>query len=269
MYSSYVLKALEMLIATFSANEIMRYFAESSYEKLKIGKIAYFRVNAENRIELVSAYGEMFETLESYKYISRDRHLPVNEVIDSGRELLISSAPELAEKYEELKYLSDLPASLAVLPVKKYDITIGCVSFALNQPIGEDQLFETRETLRAFSCVLELSRVHEFSGIPSLIGINNQTDFVRERKNEIGYDNEFVMTTSLTSHFQDSPKFEFSERQIQIALLIASGATNAEIARELGYSPATIRYETVKLYERLRVKNRSQASSRIREIGIA
>ena len=68
---------------------------------------------------------------------------------------------------------------------------------------------------------------------------------------------------------QVSANLELSDRQYQIAILIASGATNADIARKLGFSAATIRYETVKLYERLRVKNRSQASSRIREMGIA
>lgn len=57
-----------------------------------------------------------------------------------------------------------------------------------------------------------------------------------------------------------------SERQIMIAKMIAEGSTNRQISRTLGFTEATIRYETIKLYERLRVKNRAQASSRIREL---
>ena len=57
-------------------------------------------------------------------------------------------------------------------------------------------------------------------------------------------------------------------RQHTIAIKIANGVTNREIAREMGYSEATIRYETIKLYERLRVRNRSHAAARIRELKI-
>ena len=59
-----------------------------------------------------------------------------------------------------------------------------------------------------------------------------------------------------------------SDRQMVIAKMIAQGMTNRTIARELGFSEATIRYETIKLYERLRVKNRSHAAARIHQLGI-
>lgn len=59
-----------------------------------------------------------------------------------------------------------------------------------------------------------------------------------------------------------------SDRQLVIARMIAQGMTNRSIARELGFSEATIRYETIKLYERLRVKNRSHAAARIHQLGI-
>ena len=62
---------------------------------------------------------------------------------------------------------------------------------------------------------------------------------------------------------------ELTQRQKTIARMIANGSTNREIARDLKYSEATIRYETIKLYERLRVRNRSQAASRIRELKIS
>lgn len=57
-----------------------------------------------------------------------------------------------------------------------------------------------------------------------------------------------------------------SERQISIALMISDGLSNGEIAENLGFSEATVRYETVKLYERLRVKNRAHAAARVRDL---
>ena len=61
-------------------------------------------------------------------------------------------------------------------------------------------------------------------------------------------------------------EINLSERQLQIAEMITKGMTNRQISRQLGFTEATVRYETIKLYERLRVRNRAEASSRIREI---
>ena len=75
--------------------------------------------------------------------------------------------------------------------------------------------------------------------------------------------------TELSSSGTESDKsLGLSDRQIVIARMIAQGMTNRSIARELGFSEATIRYETIKLYERLRVKNRSHAAARIHQLGI-
>lgn len=64
-------------------------------------------------------------------------------------------------------------------------------------------------------------------------------------------------------------ELNLTRRQHEIAVMIANGVTNREIARKMAYSEATIRYETIKLYERLRVRNRSHAAARIRELKIA
>lgn len=59
-------------------------------------------------------------------------------------------------------------------------------------------------------------------------------------------------------------KYHMSARQVRIAEMIADGATNREIAQTLNFSESTARYETIKIYERLQVKNRAQAASMIR-----
>jgi hypothetical protein len=269
MYSKYIQKALEMAIANSPANEIMRCFSESSYEELGIDTIKYFRVNAENKIELVSAYGEIFAMLENFKYISRDRKLPISDVINTGSELFITSPEQLVAMYDEAKYWRELPSALAIIPVTKHEITVGCLSITLSRPIETSELKGATETLQAFAHLLELLLLHELSGIPTLLGLNAWTNSVQTGMETDEGKNQSAKAVSRTNILRVSADIELTERQYQIAVLIASGATNSDIAKKLGYSAATIRYETVKLYERLRVKNRSQASSRIREMGIA
>ena len=81
MYSSYILKAQEMAVSSASPNEVMRSFAENSFEKLRITSIKYFRVDVGNEIELIASYGEQFAIIENGKYVKRDQKLPVCDVI--------------------------------------------------------------------------------------------------------------------------------------------------------------------------------------------
>jgi DNA-binding CsgD family transcriptional regulator len=82
----------------------------------------------------------------------------------------------------------------------------------------------------------------------------------------IGHRGSLAMDSSST--VDPSLSLGLSDRQMVIAKMIAQGMTNRTIAKELGFSEATIRYETIKLYERLRVKNRSHAAARIHQLGI-
>jgi len=266
MYSQQLSKVLEMAVATSSAREVMRCFMEVSAEKIEIANILYFRVNAENRIELVSSYGESLALLEDYKFISRDRKLPVSEAINSGKEIYFDCPEQLVARYEEVRNWREIPASFAAIPVSKFGVTIGCAVFAFDQAIESVELKKTIETLRAFAYLLELLKVHEFAGMPNLLGLSHapvSSNALAQQTNKLD------SVGSRANLLQLATDLDLTERQLQIAVEISKGTTNSAIARMLGFSDATIRYETVKLYERLRVKNRSQASSRIRELGIA
>lgn len=61
-------------------------------------------------------------------------------------------------------------------------------------------------------------------------------------------------------------KLKLNPKLMKIAIMIAQGMTNAEIARKLSYSESATRYETVKLYAMLRVKNRAEAGAAINEL---
>ena len=264
MYSNYILKAQQMAVSNANSNEIMRLFAESSFEELRIVSIRYFRVNVGNKIELVSSYGDLPAPLESDNSISRDRKIPICDAINSGKEMFFSSAAELIEMYDEVKLWPEVPNRFAMIPVDKLGITLGCLSITLDKSIEKNELVEAMETFRFFAYLTELIFGYEKSRIASAHDSCESVQWVKSlmAKGEPGTEKNLV------DHL-DKDEFNLTERQHKIAGLIANGATNSAIARELCFSNSTIRYETVKLYERLRVKNRSEAAARIRQLKIA
>ena len=59
-----------------------------------------------------------------------------------------------------------------------------------------------------------------------------------------------------------------SSREREVLALIATGATNAEIAGRLFLSPHTVKEHTSALYRKLGVRNRAQAVQRAQRIGL-
>jgi len=59
-----------------------------------------------------------------------------------------------------------------------------------------------------------------------------------------------------------------SEREQSVLSLIASGATNPEIARELHLSPYTVKEYASSLYKKLGVRNRTEAVQRAQRLGL-
>ena len=59
-----------------------------------------------------------------------------------------------------------------------------------------------------------------------------------------------------------------SEREREVLDLIASGATNPEIAKRLFLSPHTVKEHTSALYRKLEVRNRAEAVQRAQRLGL-
>jgi DNA-binding CsgD family transcriptional regulator len=59
-----------------------------------------------------------------------------------------------------------------------------------------------------------------------------------------------------------------SERELEVLVLLASGRTNAEIARELYVALGTVKSHTGNIYRKLEAKNRAEALNRARELGL-
>jgi two-component system response regulator DesR len=66
----------------------------------------------------------------------------------------------------------------------------------------------------------------------------------------------------------EPPAAPLSERERSILELIASGATNREIARRLHLSPHTVKEQSSALYRKLEVRNRAEAVGRAQMLGL-
>lgn len=60
-----------------------------------------------------------------------------------------------------------------------------------------------------------------------------------------------------------------SQREIEILLWIASGASNQEISRGLTITESTVRRHIYSIYGKLQVRNRTQAALRAIKLGLA
>jgi DNA-binding NarL/FixJ family response regulator len=64
------------------------------------------------------------------------------------------------------------------------------------------------------------------------------------------------------------PSHALTARQLEVARLSARGLTNAEIARVLGISGATVKNHLERIYDALDASNRTEAAMRLRELGL-
>jgi ATP/maltotriose-dependent transcriptional regulator MalT len=72
-----------------------------------------------------------------------------------------------------------------------------------------------------------------------------------------------VASPRLGAQHLDEP---LSERELEVLALLASGRTNAEIARDLFVAMGTVKSHTANIYRKLGAKNRADALARSREL---
>jgi DNA-binding CsgD family transcriptional regulator len=60
--------------------------------------------------------------------------------------------------------------------------------------------------------------------------------------------------------------YGLTPREVEVALLLAEGCSNAVVARQLGISPHTARHHTQRVLGKLGVHSRSEAGARLRHL---
>ena len=153
---------------------------------------------------------------------------PIQKVLKFDRAFIYQNAPELFEEFEDgSRY--PLPAhwkTLSVLPIGD----LGVVAIFFKNEIQEELEFQLH--LQTIGAVIAM--------------------YILRNKN--GDQVEAVQDHQITSQTNSS----MSERQIVILKMIERGLTNAEIAKEVGYSESLVRQETVQIFRKLRVTGRKE-----------
>jgi DNA-binding CsgD family transcriptional regulator len=180
-------------------------------------------------------------------YTTIEEKLPSVDAMLTGEAVFLKSREKLESYSSYLRaWVSYIPwmNSLMAFPLVDNERLRGSVVWAFDNDNAQDdfgvQLFT------ALTMIIQSMMVGEFADLR----VGNSTSPTKSlAKND-------------STELQD--KYHMSARQVRIAEMIADGATNREIAQTLNFSESTARYETIKIYERLQVKNRAQAASMIR-----
>jgi DNA-binding CsgD family transcriptional regulator len=233
---------LDAINAGASIDQFLRKLHLELEESVGLRCSEIFIFDTQGNLVHAGAHGLSAEQIRSAR-LGKDVLHPVTDAARSEQELVIADAAEYLQRYPEMNGASPAAGPAIFIPLRSSSVVDGVFALTFD---GEgtiewresDELFQAIEVLASVAHLLVSQR-----SLQSSLGLAG---------------NESAGIASL----------DLTDRQIAIAKMIADGLTNKNIARELGFSEATIRYETIKLYERLRVKNRSHAAARIHQLGI-
>jgi DNA-binding CsgD family transcriptional regulator len=180
-------------------------------------------------------------------YTTIEEKLPSVDAMLAGKAVFLKSREQLESYSSYLRaWVSYIPwmNSLMAFPLVDNERLRGSVVWAFDSDNAQDDF-----------------GVQLFTSLTLIIQSMMAGEFEDLRAGNSSHHFKFTQKSD-SSELQE--KYHMSARQIQIAEMIADGATNREIAKALNFSESTARYETIKIYERLQVKNRAQAASMIR-----
>jgi len=185
-------------------------------------------------------------------YTTMEERLPSVDAMLTGKPVILKNRLDIEEYGAYLRaWLSYVPwlNSLIAFPLVNDGLIIGSVVWGFD----ENHDVESWELKLFTSLSMILQSMAPIKIVEPEIG--RQVTKVAEEQIVLNEKSSILET-----------KYRLTVRQVEIARMIADGASNREIAQALFFSESMARYETVKIYERLRVKNRAQAAGMIRSI---
>ena len=233
-----------------SVDQLLRKLYQDLNNEIHLQSAQVFLFDREGFLVQRGGFGVSQEYSQNLKYGIDDLH-PITDCVRSEVFLLIDSTDEFLNRYPNCQSWKPGPSPTLVLPLQSGNIIDGVLYTTFSKDIHLRQ-FALENLVQALALIAKLTQIaltrSDSAGAGSYY---SASDLIAES------DREEVSRLSLT------------DRQVKIAKMISAGLTNKDIARELEFSEATIRYETIKLYERLRVKNRSHAAARIYKLGLS
>lgn len=228
---------LDLIASGVSLDQLLRHSHEEISTRYPIAFSQIFTFDQEGHLTPSTTFGTTFDGHGSFR-LSKDQLHPVTDCARTEDSLAVPSHSEFQARYPKLGW-GNGPSIFIPLRVGLLVDSVFAMVFQESQKIDWNENLPLHEAIYVIAQLAHL--------------IGNKPSHLREAAGAAD------STTTLG----------LSDRQLVIAKMIAQGMTNKTIAQELGFSEATIRYETIKLYERLRVKNRSHAAARIHQLGIS
>ena len=185
-------------------------------------------------------------------YTTMEERLPSVDAMLTGKPVILKNRLEIEEYGAYLRaWLSYVPwlNSLIAFPLNTDGLIIGSVVWGFDE--NHDVESWELKLFTSLSMILQSMAPVQIAD-PEIV---RQITKVQEEQIVLNGKSSILET-----------KYRMTVRQVEIARMIADGASNREIAQALYFSESMARYETVKIYERLRVKNRAQAAGMIRSI---
>ena len=212
-----------------SGEEIARHLVLKSFAELSPTALYIAELSADGYVTPIAAFGFNRVALANWGKFPLKMQIPITEAIRNDRCILIDSAEELLQRYPIIGEMEEVTydwASVLALPMLPFGVALAVLG---STPTWDDEL-ELYLRLVGSLVALHLIRARSLKEIP---------EFRRGK-------------TSKPSGI------ELSSRQKIILEMLSKGATNSEIALEIGYSESLIRQETIEIYRTLGVSGRKE-----------
>ena len=206
---------------------VLRTFAEYAPKALFIA-----RITDDGFLNPVAGFGFERLTIASWGRFPLSMHIPITDAVRNDRCIVIDSTEDFLNSYPLLNEIENL--SLDWEAVMAWPMLPFGVGFAMLDRVPTlDEQFE--HYLRLTGAVIALHLLRNESGpeVPEYQSITAKKS----------------IPTSL------------SNRQKVILEMLSKGATNSEIATEIGYSESLVRQETIEIYRILGVSGRKELIS--------
>lgn len=212
-----------------SGEEIARHLVLKSFAELSPTALYIAELSDDGYVTPVAAFGFDRVALANWGKFPLAMQIPITEAVRNDRCILIDSAEELLRRYPIVGEMEDVSydwASVLALPMLPFGVAFAVLG---NTPTWDEEL---EHYLRLVGSVVALH----------LIRAKNSKEIP-----------EFHRGRTSKPNGKD-----LSNRQKVILEMLSKGATNAEMALEIGYSESLIRQETIEIYRILGVSGRKE-----------
>ena len=221
-----------LTLSVVRPNELGRHLTLRTFDFLKPKSVYFVKINDDGTLSAVDCFGYSDEQISPFTSIDLNKHFPICESVRNNEIQIIANPEDWIKNYPDYAFVPTRLGwkSILTIPIKINNSPVGAMSITFNESINVTE--ELVQFINAISSIVALQLTRVPHGRMGSIELNG---------NEV------------------TPAEFLSKRQVEILRYMADGLTNSQIARQLGYSESTIRHETMKIYETLKVRGRKEA----------